>query len=420
MKKRYDSWILIIVGLLIILGLMAVYSSTSVISPDIAGKVKAPYTQFGYLKKQLFTVLLGLFTMLLAYKVPLRFIRKAAVPLLVLALFCLLLVFTGMGITVNGARRWIRIWPSSFQPSEMVKLCMVVFMAWYMSLDYFKENNFKTFMIPIAVMAFFQVILLKQPDFGAVMSLALLTMSMLFLSGVKLRYLMSLSLLAIPVIVKLVSEPYRMKRIVAFIDPWKDARGGGFQLVQSFIALGSGGLRGVGLGEGKQKLAFLPEIHTDFIFAMIGEELGFIGAFFVIVLFLVLFFRGMNIAQERSDDTFSYYLAFGITMMIGVQAAVNFFVVTGMAPTKGLPLPFISYGGSSLIVNMTAVGLLLNVSGSGPVREMTSPDEESREPLPVSRTFPSSTDRLRRPVWSAYRRYGHGVLRHKRLPGPGR
>ncbi len=238
---------------------------------------------------------------------------------------------------------------------------MVLFLSGYMSMSRYSKEKFTSFLIPIVIMGVFQVIFLKQPDFGAAMSLGLLTISMLFLSGIKLRYLFSLGLLVIPVLTKLIMEPYRWKRVVAFLDPWKDPQGSGFQLVQSFIALGSGGLTGVGLGEGKQKLFFLPEVHTDFIFSLIGEEVGFIGASVVAVLFFIFFLKGISIARKAAEP-FHYYLAYGLSMMIALQAIFNFAVVTGMLPTKGLPLPFISYGGSSLIINMTAVGLLLNIS----------------------------------------------------------
>ncbi len=366
MKQSYDKWLLLIVLLLILIGLTAVYSSTSVISPDIVEKYRrkgVELSQFGFIKKQLFTVLLGIIAMFIAYKAPLEFLKKMSIPLLVASLVCLVLVFTGLGITAGGARRWIRVWPSTFQPSELVKLCMVLFLARYMSMPGYKVDRFLSFAVPVGVMGVFQVVFLKQPDFGAVMSLALHTMSMLFLSGIRVRYLFSLGILGLPVIIKLLSEPYRWKRVVAFLDPWKDAQGSGFQLIQSFIALGSGGLTGVGLGEGKQKLSFLPEVHTDFIFSLIGEELGFIGVVCVALIFFMLFLKGILIARKAMDQ-FHYYLAFGISMMIAIQAIINFSVVTGMVPTKGLPLPFISYGGSSLIVNMTAVGLLLNVSGA--------------------------------------------------------
>lgn len=364
MKGHYDKWVLVIMVLLILIGLVAVYSSTSVLSPDIVEKYRKKgmvVSQFGFVRKQLLTVVLGIIALFIASRVPMEYLKKATIPLIVLSLICLLLVFTSLGMSAGGARRWLRLWPSAFQPSELVKVAMVIFLAWYMSLRSYRIDSFKSFIIPIVVMGVFQVVFLKQPDFGALVSLALLTLSMLFLSGMRLRYLFSLGVLAIPVLFKLISEPYRWKRVTAFLDPWKDPQGSGFQLIQSFIALGSGGVKGVGLGEGRQKLSFLPEVHTDFIFSLIGEELGFIGAVSIVFLFFLLFLRGIAITR-KAGDLFSYYLAFGITVMLATQAIINFAVVTGMVPTKGLPLPFISYGGSSLIVSMIAIGLLLNVS----------------------------------------------------------
>lgn len=364
MKQQYDRWILITVFLLIFIGLIAVYSSTSVINPDLAAKLQKKgisVSPFLYLKKQLFTVLLGIISMFIAIKIPLKTLRKIAIPLLIFSFLLLLLVFTPLGVEGNGARRWIRIWPSIFQPSEFVKLSMVIFLSWYMSMPFYKKDKIIFFFIPISVMGVIQLVFIKQPDFGAFMSLGILTLSMLYISGIRLRYIFSLMILAIPVIVKLASEPYRLKRIMAFIDPWKDAQGSGFQLVQSFIALGSGGFRGVGLGNGKQKLSFLPEVHTDFIFAHIGEELGFFIAVIVVFLFGFLFFRGLMISK-RQKELFNFYLSFGLSIMIAIQAIINFSVVTGMVPTKGLPLPFISYGGSSLLISMTAAGILLNLS----------------------------------------------------------
>ncbi len=380
MKARYDKWVVIIVILLILIGLFAVYSSTSVLSPDLVEKYRKKgmeISQFGYVKKQLFTVALGILAMLVACKVRPEHIKKATIPLLILSLIGLLLVFSPLGVAAGGARRWLRLWPSTFQPSELVKLSMVVFLAWYASLPRFKKDSFLCFIIPIGTMGIFQVIFLRQPDFGAVMSLALLTLSMLFLSGTQMRYLLSLGVLAVPVIIKLISEPYRWKRVTAFLNPWNDPQGTGFQLIQSFIALGSGGFAGVGPGEGRQKLSFLPEVHTDFIFSLIGEELGIIGTLFIVSLFFALFLRGITIAR-RTRDLFAYYLAFGVSIMIALQGVINFAVVTGMVPTKGLPLPFISYGGSSLIVNMMAIGLLLNVS-RGRGLNASAYDEGSRK-----------------------------------------
>ncbi|HSW63823.1 MAG TPA: putative lipid II flippase FtsW [Dissulfurispiraceae bacterium] len=371
MTQRYDRILIVLVAILILVGLTAVYSSTSVVSPAVAEKQKGKgieASQFSFIKKQLLTVVMGLVILFIACKVPLEYLRKAAIPLLVLSLIFLVLVYSPLGMSAGGARRWLRLWPSAFQPSELVKLAMVLFMAWYMSRPEYRKERFVFFIIPIIIMGVFQVIILQQPDFGAAVSLAILTLSMLFLGGVRLRFLAMLGLLAVPLVIKLISEPYRWKRVAAFLDPWKDPQGSGFQLVQSFIALGSGGLIGVGLGESKQKLAFLPEVHTDFIFSLIGEELGFFGATIVVALFFVFFLQAVNIARKR-EDRFAHYLAFGIAIMIAVQAVINFAVVTGMVPTKGLPLPFISYGGSSLVVNMFAVGMLLNISKNAPVSD---------------------------------------------------
>jgi len=373
-KLSYDKWVVVIVVFLILTGLIAVYSSTSVISPDIAERYQSrgiAVSQFDFVKNQIFAVLIGIIAILAAYRIKLEYLQKMAIPLLLISLVCLLLVFTSLGVSGGGARRWIKVWSFTFQPSELAKLSMVIFLAWYMSISGYKKDRFLHFAIPVAIMGIFQVIFIKQPDFGAVMNLAFIALSMLFISGVKLRYIFSLGLIGVPIIAKLILEPYRWRRVEAFLDPWKDPLGSGYQLVQSFIAFGSGGIKGVGLGEGRQKLSFLPEVHTDFIFAMVGEELGFLGASVIVFLFFILFIRGLSIAG-RSGDGFNYYLAYGISLMIAVQALINFAVVTGMIPTKGLPLPFISYGGSSLIVNMTAIGLLLNISRNARVLPIES------------------------------------------------
>lgn len=358
-KGSIDKTLLIVVATLVLIGLIAVYSSTSVLA-----SVKAKYADKGgmiYLQKQLFTLLIGFFLVIIFTFIPVEKLKKLVFPLLIISFIMLIAVFTPLGITAGGARRWLRLWPSVFQPSELVKLAMVFFLAWYMSRDSFKKDSIKDFLIPIGLMGLFQIIFLKQPDFGAAITLGIITFLMLFLGGIRLSFLGVTTLLATPLIFYLAKEPYRWKRITSFLDPWADPQGSGFQLVQSLIALGSGGLTGQGLGEGKQKLAFLPEIHTDFIFAHIGEEMGFIGACSVVVLFFFICMRGLSIATKQSES-FCYFLASGVTIMISIQALINFAVVTGMAPTKGLPLPFISYGGSSLVVNLMAVGVLLNLS----------------------------------------------------------
>jgi cell division protein FtsW len=357
---RYDKWLLLVTALLVGFGALMIYSSTSVITPVFA---KKNITEFYYFKRHIFTIVIGFIFLFFAYyKLKPSYLKKIALPLLIVSFILLILVYLpGIGVTAGGARRWIRLWPSTFQPSELVKLSMVIFLARYMSMPEYRTDSIKSFIKPLLIMGVFQAAIITQPDFGAVMSLAFLTFAMLFLSGVKIRYIASLSVFAIPIIIKLAMEPYRLKRITCFLDPWKDPQGCGFQLVQSFIALGSGGLTGIGLGSSKQKLSYLPESHTDFIFSIIGEEFGFIGVIIVIALFLVVFIKGISIAN-RTKDRFVYYLATGLSLMISLQALINFAVATGLVPTKGLPLPFISYGGSSLLVNMVAIGILLNIS----------------------------------------------------------
>jgi cell division protein FtsW len=356
---KYDKWLLLVTILLTGFGALMIYSCTSVITP---GYAKKGVTEFYYFKRHMFTILIGFLFLFFSFKLELSFLKRAAIPLLILSLVLLVLVFLpGIGVSAGGARRWIQLWPSTFQPSELVKLSMVIFLARYLSLPDYRTDSFASFIKPILIMLVFQAAILKQPDFGAAMSLTVLTFAMLFLSGTRLRYLASLSVFAVPVVIMLAMEPYRLRRITSFLNPWDDAQKSGFQLIQSFIALGSGGLTGVGLGSSIQKLSYLPESHTDFIFSIIGEEFGFIGVVAVIALFLVLFMRGIEIAN-RTKDRFVHYLAIGLSMMISLQALINFAVATGLVPTKGLPLPFISYGGSSLLVNMSAVGILLNIS----------------------------------------------------------
>lgn len=362
-EKNCDRWLLIITLLLMGMGVLMVYSSTSVVTPSLA---KKNVSEYYYLKKHIFTIFMGFTVMLMAYRVKPELLRKFSIPLLAVSFVLLLLVFVpGIGVTAGGAKRWLRLWPSTFQPSEMVKLAMVIFLAWYISYEGFNKKHFMFFAIPIGIMAVFQVVFLNQPDFGAAMSLGALTIGMLFIAGVPLKYLASLLVLCVPVLVKLLMEPYRLNRILAFLDPWEHARDSGFQLVQSFIALGNGGLTGVGLGQSRQKLDFLPEVHTDFIFSLVGEEMGFVVAVAVVVMFALIFLRGIVIANN-SGNGFRHYLCYGLSMMLAFQALVNFMVVVGLLPTKGLPLPFLSYGGSALLVSMIAIGILLNVSRLNP------------------------------------------------------
>ncbi|MBV6340772.1 putative lipid II flippase FtsW [Candidatus Magnetobacterium casense] len=380
---QFDSVLLLTTAALVLTGVLMVYSSTSVVSPSARAQMSSNAVNDGqpaanlnlvdlrYLKKHLASVTLGILFMIIAYNLPIDIYRRRALEIFFIALVLLIAVNLPMiGATVNGARRWLRIWQFTFQPSEAMKLAVVILMARYLSSTDFTTDtvtvgnrliNFKAFIKPIILMVCIQAILLHQPDFGSAAIIGVITFTMLFLADVKLKYIFSVGLVFIPVVIKLVKEPYRLKRVLVFLDPWADERNSGFQLIQSFVALGNGGVHGVGLGKSMQKLYFLPESKTDFIFAIIGEETGLLGAVFVICLF-VLFFSRAILIMNGLTDRFMFFMASGITLLIVLQALINMCVVTGMVPTKGLPMPFISYGGSSMIINLTEVGMLLNLA----------------------------------------------------------
>lgn len=341
-----------------------VYSSTALlhISKSSGQGAAGSGYQFMYLKKHIMTLCIALIPAFIFYSMKPLTLKRLAYPALFISILLLLALFIpGLGVKINGARRWLMLWPSTFQPGEVAKFAVVLYLASYLSSEGYRRDSFKDYMKPLLVLLPFQVLLLLQPDFGGAFILAAITFLMLFLSGVPARFLLITASALLPVVVKLIMEPYRLKRVMAFRDPWSDQYGSGFQLVQSFIALGSGGLKGVGIGQSRQKLSFLPEVNTDFIFSLIGEELGFAGVSVVLILFLLFFIRGMKIAG-RTEDRFLYYLTFGLTILVTVQALMNIAVVTGLVPPKGLPLPFISYGGSSLLVNFIVLGTLLSIS----------------------------------------------------------
>lgn len=343
------------------IGILMIYSSSVLISEEKYG------SGFHYLWRHLFTILIGFSTMIFLAKVDYLKLRGFIIPLLIFSFVLLILVFVpGIGVSAgpqSEVKRWIKLWPSTFQPSELTKITVVLFLADYMSKNIHKMKSLRYgVIIPFAVVAVFQGIILLQPDFGGAVHIGIITLALLFIGGIKWKHVFGIILLALPIFYSLVlSAPYRMKRIMAFLNPWQDPQGAGFQLVQSFLAFGRGGLTGVGIGDSKQKLFFLPEAHTDFIFSLIGEEIGLLGVLTVLGLFLWLFIKGFRMAM-RTEESFGYYLALGLTIMIGSQALMNFAVSTGLMPTKGLPLPFVSYGGSAFLVNAAAVGILINIA----------------------------------------------------------
>jgi cell division protein FtsW len=361
-RKGFDTTILLLAVVLTCFGLVMVYSSSSIMAAERYGD------GFHYLKRQGLFALVGFAAMTVAMHVDYHHLRRLANPFLFLCLGLLAAVLIpGVGSHAGGASRWLRLPGFSVQPSEVAKLGLVLYMAHSLAKKREKIRTFKLGFIPyMVVLAVLLFLLLLQPDLGSALTLGAVAMVMLLAAGTRLSYLVSVVILAIPFLYFAVMDvAYRRKRILAFLDPWKDPTNTGFQIIQSWIGFGSGGLFGKGLGEGQQKLFFLPEAHTDFIFSVVGEELGFLGVLIVSAMFLVLVMRGVRTALGAPDD-FGRNLAFGITLLLGIEAFVNIAVVLGMLPTKGLALPFISYGGTSLLTTLTAVGILLNISSQVP------------------------------------------------------
>jgi len=293
-----------------------------------------------------------------------RELRNFAKPLLIFSIILLILVLIPeIGRQSYGARRWFRFGSINFQPSELAKMAILIYSADFLARKQNKIRNFSKGFLPlIIIMGIVCLLVIKQPDMGTSFLIACIVLMMLFTAGAKLKHVGLLILASVPAIYFLIARvPYRLARIVSFIDPWKDSQGVGFQLTQSHIALGSGGIFGVGLGKSVQKLFYLPAAHTDFIFSIIGEELGLLRLLSVVFLFMAFIWQGARIIK-RTQEPFGHYLCIGIMIMLSLQIVVNIGVSIGAFPTKGLPLPFISYGGSALIFNMMAVGLLLNVS----------------------------------------------------------
>jgi cell division protein FtsW len=312
----------------------------------------------------LFWALLGSIAMLVAVRVDYRKLERFVVPALVVAGVMLVLVLVPpFGQAINGTRRWIRLGVVSFQPAELAKLALVIYLAAFVARRQEQLSEIRRGLLPpLLVAGIFAALVFVQPDLGNCLTLITLTFGLLYLAGSPARYLGWALAPALPLLaIAIYAAPYRLRRMTAFWDPWSDPRGSGFQIIQSWLAFGNGGLLGQGVGGSRQKLFYLPESHTDFIFAVIGEELGFIGAAIFVALFAVLIWRGLRIGL-RAPEPFGAYLALGITLLIATQTLVNLGVVTGLLPTKGLPLPFISFGGSALLMTMLSTGVLLNIS----------------------------------------------------------
>ncbi|NLL43707.1 MAG: putative lipid II flippase FtsW [Firmicutes bacterium] len=352
---KIDVWAFAAVIILLSLGLVMVFSASSVMGLADAGN---PYY---YVQRQTILAAVGLALMFVLMKVDYHVFKPLALPGLFISFALLVAVlFIGSG---TGATRWIRIAGFNLQPSEIAKLVMVNYVAVYLSTKREKARKFFGGLLPILVITAIQfVLIMLEPDFGTGVALVFSVLVVLFAGGVHLGQLTMVGMMAAPVMVYfLMMKEYRVRRLFAFLDPWSDPTDTGWNVIQSLLAIGSGGLFGLGLGKSKQKFSYLPEHHTDFIFAILCEELGFLGGLFVVILYFIVAWRGLRIAM-RAPDLYGTLLAIGITSMIAFQALLNIGVVTGSLPVTGIPLPFISHGGSSLLMSLAGVGILLNIS----------------------------------------------------------
>ena len=358
-KKSPDYCLFAVVIILLSIGTCMIFSSSFIMADKWYGD------SYYFLKKQIIYAIIALIVLLLSINIDYHFYKKVSIPLLIISIILLSAVFIpGVGRSAGGAVRWVKFGILSFQPSEIAKFALILYMSESMTRK--GMNDLKTFakgILPsLIVIGVIFVLILKEPDFSTALIILGISFVMLFIGGTKIIQLFTLMAAAIPMgALILLREEYRKVRMLAFLDPWKDPLDSGFHVIQSLVALGSGGITGVGLAESRQKYFYLPDQHTDFIFSIIGEELGFIGTVFIVVLFALLLWRGYRIAVQ-STDNFACLLATGITFVIVFQSMINIGVVTKMLPTTGITLPFISFGGTSLIINMLCIGILLNIS----------------------------------------------------------
>ncbi|WP_199744143.1 putative lipid II flippase FtsW [Legionella sp. km772] len=356
----YDKWLIATIFGLLIIGLMMVASSSVMVS------TKYFHQPFHFLVRQACYLCAGLAVGLIIIRTDSSVWERISMPMLMICILMLVIVLIpGIGRSVNGSRRWLALGPIGVQVSEMAKLTMIFYLAGYLVRQQkaVSESIFG-FIKPMVVLAIVSFLLLLEPDFGATVVISGTVMAMLFLAGVRLRYYVGLMVLVMTALAFLAfSSPYRVARLTAFLDPWADQYNSGYQLTQSLIAFGRGGWFGLGLGESIQKLLYLPEAHTDFLFAVLAEEFGLAGILVVMGLYSILVYRGLNIAYiaHNQERLFASYTAYGLTFWLALQAAINMGVNAGLLPTKGLTLPLLSYGGASMVINCVVIALLLRI-----------------------------------------------------------
>lgn len=354
-----DLILTLVVAGLVCFSLVMIYSTTGTLAQERFGD------PLFYVKRQGIAALLGTFLLVFASRLSIQTVRRVSPYLFFLSVALLLAtILSSLGSAEGGAKRWMSFAGWNIQPAEFVKVFFVIFLAGFCARHQDRLGSFVQGIVkPCVPAVVLCALLLAQPDFGSSAILCLVTVAILLVSGARLRYLLILgSAFAVSAAVLIATSPYRMARVLSFMTPMADESGKGYQLIQSLTAVGSGQLSGLGLGAGKQKLFYLPAAHTDFIFAVIAEELGFIGCISLVILFLVVLWRGVTIAKRYIEDTFCFALSVGLTLLIVLPAFINFCVVLGLLPTKGLVLPLVGYGGSSLMASLLVVGLLLGLA----------------------------------------------------------
>ncbi len=355
---NYDAKLLFPVLFLVGAGIVMVYSASSALALEKYG------TGYYFLKKQAVFSLMGMLALVACSHFPYQFYRHLAYPLLIMALIFLAAVrFTGFGHLAGGATRWIRFGRFGFQPSEFARFALIIYLAYSLSKKKDMVKNFYIGFLPhVLVFGLLAGLIIAQPDFGSVAILGVITWIMIFAGGGRIIHLSSSFIAIAPLAVFLVLKaPYRAGRLMSFLDPWRYSTRESYQVVHSMMAFGTGGIWGTGIGTSYQKLFYLPEPHTDFIFSVIGEEVGLVGVLIILGLYVMIFLRGIQIAIN-CNDRFGALVATGLTTALGLQVCVNMGVTLDLLPTKGLTLPFLSYGGTSLLMNMASIGILMNIS----------------------------------------------------------
>jgi cell division protein FtsW len=356
-KLQSDKWLFLATLALICGSVVMVYSASALVALE---RFQQPYL---FVTKQMIWAAIGVAVMSIVMRIDYRAYRNDKIVWLLIGIVGMMLVAVLFSRPINGTRRWFGIGGFGIQPSELAKISAILFTAMMLERRRARIDELGYSLVPIGLIVGGMVgLILLEPDFGTAVSLLAVVSVMIFAAGISYRYLLGAALLAVPALyVVLMQADYRRRRLLTFMDPWADPLGDGFQIIQSLIAVGTGGVFGKGLMQGVQKLFYLPEPHTDFIFSVISEETGLIGASLVVLCFCVIAWRGLRTAM-RAPDSFGAFLALGITMMLVLQAFVNISVVLGLMPTKGIPLPLVSNGGSSMLINLLGIGVLLNIS----------------------------------------------------------